>query len=108
MPVSSYRRAPSSTPPSGQSTLSLAEVTLAYRTWGELNAAGDNAVFICHALTGDSLAGGPGGWWEPTIGPGKALDTNQRFVVCANVLGGCQGSTGPSSDDPATGHPYAM
>jgi homoserine O-acetyltransferase/O-succinyltransferase len=86
----------------------LAEVTLAYRTWGELNAAGDNAVFICHALTGDSLAGGPGGWWEPTIGPGKALDTNQRFVVCANILGGCQGSTGPSSTDPATGRPYGM
>ncbi|MDP8901395.1 MAG: homoserine O-acetyltransferase [Actinomycetota bacterium] len=86
----------------------LADVTLAYRTWGRLNAAGDNAVVICHALTGDSLAGGPGGWWEPVIGPGKALDTDERFVVCANVLGGCQGSTGPASIDPATGAPYAM
>ena len=86
----------------------LAEVTLAYRTWGDLNAAGDNAVLICHALTGDSLAGGPGGWWEPVIGPGKALDTDDRFVVCANVLGGCQGSTGPPSNDSETGRPYAM
>jgi homoserine O-acetyltransferase/O-succinyltransferase len=83
----------------------LAEVTLAYRTWGKLNAAGDNAVVICHALTGDSLAGGPGGWWEPVIGPGKALDTDELFVLCANILGGCQGSTGPSSVDPVTGDP---
>jgi homoserine O-acetyltransferase len=86
----------------------LEQVTLAYRTWGRLNAAGDNAVLVLHALTGDSLAGGAGGWWEPLIGPGRALDTNDAFVVCANILGGCQGSTGPSSLDPLTGRPYGM
>ncbi len=86
----------------------LQNITLAYRTWGELNAAGDNAVLVLHALTGDSRAGGEGGWWEPLIGSGLALDTDRAFVVCANVLGGCQGSTGPSSLDPLTGRPYAM
>jgi homoserine O-acetyltransferase/O-succinyltransferase len=86
----------------------LEQVTLAYRTWGRLNAAGDNAVLVLHALTGDSAAGGSGGWWEPLIGPGRALDTDHAFVVCANVLGGCQGSTGPASDDPLTGRPYGM
>jgi homoserine O-acetyltransferase/O-succinyltransferase len=86
----------------------LANVTLAYRTWGRLNAAGDNAVLVVHALTGDSRAGGEEGWWEPLIGPGRALDTERAFVVCSNVLGGCQGSTGPASLDPLTGRPYAM
>lgn len=83
-------------------------VTVAYRTWGRLNTAGDNAVLVLHALTGDSLAAGPGGWWEPLIGPGRALDTDQAFVICANILGGCQGTTGPASDDPLTGRPYGM
>ncbi len=83
-------------------------VTLAYRTWGTLNEAGDNAVLVLHALTGDTRAGGEGGWWEPMIGPGKALDTDRAFVVCANVLGGCAGSTGPASIDPLTGRAYAM
>lgn len=86
----------------------LASVTQAYRTWGRLNEAGDNAVLVLHALTGDSNAGGSGGWWEPLIGPGRALDTDHAFVICANVLGGCQGSTGPASDDPLTGRPYGM
>src|SRR5579884_2018519 len=86
----------------------LEQVTLAYRTWGRLNPAGDNAVLVVHALTGDSLATGEGGWWTPLIGPGRALDTDRLFVVCSNVLGGCQGSTGPSSPDPQTGRPYAM
>ena len=86
----------------------LENVTLAYRTWGRLNEAGDNAVIVLHALTGDSRASGDGGWWEPLIGPGRALDTDRAFVVCANVLGGCQGSTGPASLDPLTGRPYAM
>ena len=76
----------------------LEQVTVAYRTWGRLNAAGDNAVIVLHALTGDSQAGGSGGWWEPLIGPGRALDTDQAFVICANILGGCQGTTGPASD----------
>jgi homoserine O-acetyltransferase len=86
----------------------LEQVSLAYRTWGRLNAAGDNAVLVLHALTGDSAAGGAGGWWEPLIGPGRALDTDHVFVVCVNVLGGCQGSTGPASDDPLTGRPYGL
>ena len=82
------------------------EVTLAYRTWGRLNEVGDNAVLVLHALTGDSLAAGERGWWTPLIGPGKALDTDRAFVVCANVLGGCQGSTGPATTDPRNGAPY--
>ncbi|MGI8476883.1 MAG: homoserine O-acetyltransferase MetX [Thermomicrobiales bacterium] len=86
----------------------LSAVTLAFRTWGRLNAAGDNAVLVLHALTGDSRAAGEGGWWEPLIGPGRAIDTDRAFVLCANVVGGCQGSTGPSSIDPLTGRPYAM
>lgn len=88
-------------------------VTIAYETWGELSAAADNAVLLCHALTGDAHArSGPHsvkadeGWWEDFVGPGKALDTDRYFVVCANVLGGCQGSTGPASINPATGEPY--
>jgi homoserine O-acetyltransferase/O-succinyltransferase len=83
-------------------------VTIAYRIWGRLNAAGDNAVLVLHALTGDSLAAGSGGWWDPLIGPGRALDTDQAFVICANILGGCQGTTGPASNDPLTGRPYGM
>lgn len=86
----------------------LTNVTLAYRTWGRLNEAGTNAILVLHALTGDTAAGGQGGWWEPLIGPGRALDTDRGFVVCANILGGCQGSTGPASIDPLTGRPYAM
>src|SRR5262249_26979909 len=86
----------------------LSEVTVAFRTWGKLNAAGDNAVLILHALTGDSRAAGEGGWWGPLIGSGRALDTDRAFVVCANILGGCQGTTGPASLDPLTGRPYAM
>jgi homoserine O-acetyltransferase len=86
----------------------LDEATLAYRTWGRLNAAGDNAILVLHALTGDSRAGGEGGWWEPLIGPGRPLDTDRAFVVCSNVLGGCQGSTGPASPEPLIGRPYAM
>ena len=91
----------------------LPEVTVAYETWGLLSDARDNAVLVCHALTGDSHAAGamgPGhksdGWWDDLIGPGKALDTDRYFIVCANVLGGCQGTTGPASIDPSTGAPY--
>ncbi|MGH2684551.1 MAG: homoserine O-acetyltransferase family protein, partial [Actinomycetota bacterium] len=91
----------------------LRDVTIAYETWGELDATGSNAVLVCHALTGDSHATGdmgPGhpspGWWNGMIGPGLALDTNRHFIVCANVLGGCQGSTGPASSHPDTGRPY--
>jgi homoserine O-acetyltransferase/O-succinyltransferase len=86
----------------------LPAVTMAYRTWGTLNPAGDNAVIVLHALTGDSKAAGDGGWWAPLIGPGNAIDTGEWFVLCANLLGGCQGSTGPTSIDPLTGRAYAM
>jgi homoserine O-acetyltransferase len=86
----------------------LPSVTLAYRAWGKLNAARDNAILVLHALTGDSRAAGEGGWWAPLIGQGMALDTGESFVLCANILGGCQGSTGPSSIDPLTGRPFAM
>lgn len=82
----------------------LPDVTVAYETWGTLNAAGDNAILVEHALTGDSHvvgAAGPGhptpGWWDGLIGPGGPLDSDHWFVVASNVLGGCQGSTGPSS-----------
>jgi len=91
----------------------LAEVELAYETWGELDEAAANAVLVCHALTGDSHAAGeigPGhvgaGWWDGLIGPGRAVDSDRYFVVCANVLGGCQGSTGPSSVNPDSGERY--
>ena len=91
----------------------LANVSVAYETWGELDAHRSNAVLVLHALTGDSHATGPAssghlqpGWWERVVGPGLAVDTNRYFVVCPNVLGGCQGTTGPASDDPATGRPY--
>ena len=93
----------------------LPEVTLAYETWGELDDAGENAVIIVHALTGDTHAAGApdsayrrGGWWDPMIGPGRAIDTERNFVVCSNVIGGCYGSTGPASPDPEDGRPYAM
>ena len=87
--------------------------TLRYETYGTLNATRDNAVLICHAISGDHHCAGwhaptdrKPGWWNNLIGPGKAVDTRRFFVICANVLGGCQGSTGPSSLDPATGRPY--
>jgi homoserine O-acetyltransferase/O-succinyltransferase len=89
--------------------------TLRYETYGRLNAAGDNAILVCHALSGDhhcagfhSLSDRKVGWWNNIIGPGKALDTNRYFVLCCNVLGGCQGSTGPLSIDPETGQPYGI
>lgn len=86
----------------------LPSATVAYRTWGTLNAHRDNAVLVLHALTGDSNAADEGGWWEPLIGPGRAIDTDRAFVICSNILGGCQGTTGPASLDPLTGRPYAM
>lgn len=86
----------------------LDDVTVAWRSWGRLNERGDNAVIVLHALTGDSNAAGEGGWWEPVIGPGRPIDTDRHFVLCSNVLGGCQGTTGPSSINPETGKPWGM
>jgi homoserine O-acetyltransferase len=92
----------------------LAQVAVAFETYGELNAKGDNAVLICHALTGSAHAAGRHrseevpGWWDPLIGPGKAIDTRRYFVICSNVFGGCYGTTGPSSIDPGTGRPFGV
>jgi homoserine O-acetyltransferase len=92
---------------------SLANYQLVYETYGQLNAAGSNALLICHALSGHHHAAGyhsvderKPGWWDSCIGPGKPIDTNKFFVVSLNNLGGCNGSTGPSSLNPATGKPY--
>ncbi len=91
----------------------LGDVTIAYETWGQRDSDGANAVLICHAWTGDTHAAGragPGhptpGWWDDMIGPGRYIDTDRWYVVCANVLGGCQGSTGPASPHPLDGRPY--
>ena len=97
-----------------QSGKTLGPVTLAYETYGKLNADKSNAILVCHALSGDAHAAGLSaedktpGWWNDMIGPGKALDTHQYFVICSNVIGGCKGSTGPSSINPETGKPYAL
>jgi homoserine O-acetyltransferase len=92
----------------------LAPVDVAYESYGKLNAARSNAILVLHAFSGDAHAAGISpetgqpGWWDNMIGPGKAFDTNHYFVICSNVLGGCRGTTGPSTADPATGCPYAM
>jgi homoserine O-acetyltransferase len=93
----------------------LGPVRVAYETYGELSAARDNAIFVCHALTGDAHVAGvhaatskKPGWWDELVGPGKGLDTNRYFVICANILGGCQGTTGPNSIDPRTGKPFGL
>jgi homoserine O-acetyltransferase/O-succinyltransferase len=86
----------------------LGPVTIAYETFGILNTEKTNAILICHALTGDSHAAGPDGWWSNLIGPGKGIDTDTYFVLCSNVIGGCRGSTGPSSINPQTEKPYGL
>ncbi len=94
---------------------SLSNVTVAYETWGTLNSDASNAILVCHAWTGDRHVTGPAadghptpGWWEGVVGRGHAIDTDKYFVVCANVLGGCQGSTGPASLHPDAGKPYGL
>ena len=97
-----------------RSGATLGEVHVAFETYGHLNQSASNAVFICHALTGDAHAAGwrggdsRPGWWDTMIGLGKPVDTDTWFVVCANILGGCQGTTGPSSVNPDTGEPYGL
>jgi homoserine O-acetyltransferase/O-succinyltransferase len=89
----------------------IPEITVAYETYGRLNAARDNAILICHALSGDSHvarhdAEDDPGWWDIAVGSGKAIDTDQYFVICPNALGGCRGTTGPNSLNPETGRRY--
>lgn len=93
----------------------LAPGKIAYETYGKLNKKKDNAILICHALSGDAHAAGKHeesdenlGWWDSVIGPWKAFDTNRYFVICSNIIGGCAGSTGPSSINPKTGKPYGI
>ncbi len=92
----------------------LAPVTIAYQVYGDLNAQKSNALLICHALTGDQHVAnrhpvtGRRGWWETMVGPGRPFDTDRFFIICANVLGGCMGSTGPASINPESGEPYGL
>jgi len=92
----------------------FAPFTIAYQTYGRLNADKSNAILICHALTGDQYVADPHpitrhpGWWSTIAGPGQVLDTDRYFLICANVLGGCMGTTGPQEIDLATGKPYAL
>ena len=94
--------------------VSLEPFTIAYQTYGALNADKSNAILLCHALTGDQhvanshpLTGKPG-WWSALVGPGRPFDTDKYFIICSNVLGGCMGTTGPASINPATGKPYGL
>ena len=97
-----------------QSGVKLAPVTIAYQTYGQLNADASNCVLVCHALTGDHFVAGTHpvtgrpGWWDALVGPGRVLDTDRFFIVCANVLGGCMGSTGPKEINPETGRPWGL
>ncbi len=92
----------------------IAPLTVAYMTYGTLNADKSNAVLVCHALTGDQFAAsahpmtGKPGWWDTMVGPGKPIDTDRFFVICSNVLGGCMGTTGPAEISKATGRPYGL
>jgi homoserine O-acetyltransferase len=97
-----------------QSGARLAPVEVAYETYGELDADGANAVFVCHALSGDAHAAGHHGdptrrgWWDTIIGPGRPLDSDRFFIICPNLLGGCSGTTGPASVDPRCGRAYGL
>jgi homoserine O-acetyltransferase len=92
----------------------LSPFTMAYITYGALNAERSNAILVCHALTGDQFVAsdhpvtGKPGWWTSLVGPGKPIDTDRFFVICSNVIGGCMGSTGPASIDPSTDKPYGL
>src|ERR1041384_6896980 len=89
----------------------LPVVTVAYEMYGQINAACDNVILVCHAISGDSHVAmhndqDDPGWWDVVVGPGKAIDTNRFAVICPNLLGGCRGTTGPGSANPVTGKPY--
>ena len=102
------------TPLKLDSGLDLGPFTLAYQTYGQLNAARSNAILVCHALTGDQFVAGlhpateKHGWWDNMVGPGKPLDTDKYFVICSNILGGCMGTIGPREINPATGAAYGL
>jgi homoserine O-acetyltransferase/O-succinyltransferase len=98
-----------------ESGASLSPVTITYETYGTLNSLKNNAVLICHALSGDSHVAGyysaddpKPGWWDFMVGPGKGIDTEKYFVICANILGSCYGSAGPCADNPRTNKPYGL
>ena len=86
----------------------LGPITLAYETFGKLNDEKSNAILVCHALTGDAHVAGSDGWWDNLVGADKGIDTDKYFVICSNVIGGCKGSTGPSSINPKTRKPYGI
>jgi homoserine O-acetyltransferase len=88
--------------------VTIAPVQAAWESYGTLNERKSNAILVSHAFSGDAHAAGEGGWWSKMIGPGEAFDTDKYFVICANVLGGCRGTTGPGSINPETGEPWAM
>ncbi len=94
--------------------MEIADFPVAYQTYGELNAGKSNAIFVCHALTGDQYLAethpvtGKEGWWEIMVGPGKTIDTERYFVICPNILGGCMGSFGPKEINPETGKPWGL
>ena len=97
------------------SGVELSDIEVAYETYGKLNEKKDNVILLFHALTGDAHAAGyhsetdkKPGWWDDMVGSGKAFDTDKYFVVCSNILGGCKGTTGPSSINPKTNKPYGL
>ncbi|WP_298963909.1 homoserine O-acetyltransferase [uncultured Roseibium sp.] len=113
-PSSMLAHFPADEPLELDSGVKLGPWQIAYETYGELNADKSNAIVICHALTGDQYVAstnpvtGKPGWWELMVGPGKPVDTDHYFVICANVLGGCLGTTGPATVNPQTGVPYGL
>jgi homoserine O-acetyltransferase/O-succinyltransferase len=113
-PASAFLDVPATRPLKLDSGKELAGYRIAYETYGTLNAAKSNAILVAHALTGDQYAAsrhpvtGKPGWWETMVGPGKPIDTDRFFVICPNVLGGCMGSTGPTSINPATGKAWGL
>ena len=107
-------RFPTDSPLRLDSGAQIRALEVAYNTYGRLNEARSNAILVCHALSMDQHAAsrhpltGKPGWWDQMIGPGRPIDTDRHFVICSNVVGGCSGTTGPSSIDPATGEPYGL
>jgi len=113
-PSSPYIDVPADAPLRLECEQLLAPFRIAYMTYGELNAARSNAILVCHALTGDQYVSSEHpvskkpGWWATMVGPGKPIDTDRFFVICANILGGCMGSTGPASSNPRTGKAWGL